>query len=101
MVREGKKVVVVGGSLQFAITVSEAPAVSCSLYSAVEVTSVPSDVLHGKLSANDEGMWAAGSCRATVLPGIRAPSVSSSLSFELFVCGGGREVCGGCEPKIV
>lgn len=28
-----------------------------SLCSAVEVTSGPGDVLHGKLSANDEGRW--------------------------------------------
>lgn len=37
-----------------------------SLYSAVEVTSVPGDVLHGKLSANDEGMWASGEGAAAV-----------------------------------
>lgn len=28
-----------------------------SLHSAVEVTPGPGDVLHGKLSANDEGRW--------------------------------------------
>lgn len=38
---------------------------------------MPGDVLHGKLSANDEGMWAAGiellqRC-TTVAPLIRAP----------------------------
>lgn len=40
----------------------------CSLCSAVEVTSGPGDVLHGKLSANDEGTWVAATAEVPYIP---------------------------------